>query len=64
MEGSIVAEGAEASSAVEEELRVGMGSEIGWIGRTYYSSERGDLDVSTEVGVDSGGQSEEGLFKQ
>lgn len=41
MEGSIVAEGAEASSAVEEELRFGMGSEIGWIGRTCCSSERG-----------------------
>ena len=41
MEGSILAEGAEASSAVEEKLRFGMGSEIGWIGRTYCLSETG-----------------------
>ena len=53
MEGSIVAEGAETSSAAEE-VRVGIGSEIGWMGRTYCLSEGGkmlELEVVVTVAV-------------
>lgn len=41
MEGSIAADGAGVLSAVVEEVRVGMGREIGWMGRTCCESTGG-----------------------